>query len=81
MSSDHGWAVFAWGGGVIVFTEAFYRLAVPAWRRPLMGSFIWGAIWLGVGFGLWYDKWELIGPIVIIVVGVAILLGRLLPRR
>jgi hypothetical protein len=81
MSSDHGWAVFAWGGGVIAFTEVFVRLAVPAWRRPLMGSFIWGAIWVGVGFGLWYDKWEAIGPIVIIAVGVAILVGRLLPRR
>ena len=79
--NDRGWAIFAWGGGVIIFAEALLRLAVPRLRRSVVGSFIWGAIWVGVGFGLWYDKWEIIGPIVIIAVGVAILAGRLLPRR
>jgi hypothetical protein len=78
---DHQWAVFFWGGGVIFLAEALVRIVVPKWRRPLIGSFIWGAIWLGVGFGLWYDKWEVIGPIVIIAIGVAILAGRLAPRR
>jgi len=78
---DKGWAVFAWGGGVIVLVEAITRLLVPQWRRPVMGSFIWGAIWLGVGFGLWYGSWEIIGPIVIIAIGVGILAGRLVTRR
>ena len=78
---DHSWAVFAWGGAAIILAGAFFRLAVPRWRRSVFGSFIWGAIWLGVGFGLWYENWEIIGPIVIIAVGVAVLLGRLLPRR
>jgi hypothetical protein len=80
-NGDRGWAIFAWGGGVIIFVEAFLRLAVPAWRRPLIGSFVWGAVWAGVGFGLWYGNWEVIWPIVIIAVGVAILAGRLVPRR
>ena len=79
--NDPGWAVFLWGGGVIIFAGAFLRLFVPAWRRPVIGSFIWGAIWVGAGFGLWYDNWEVIGPIVIIAIGVAILAGRLAPRR
>ena len=79
--SSKGWAIFAWGGGVIVLAEALTRLFVPRWRRPLMGSFIWGAVWIGVGFGLWYGDWEIIGPIVIIAVGVGILAGRLVPRR
>jgi hypothetical protein len=78
---DKGWAVFAWGGGVIIFAEALLRLAIPRFRRPIVGAFIWGAIWVGVGFGLWYDEWEIIGPIIIIAVGVAILVGRLIPRR
>jgi hypothetical protein len=77
-----GWAFFAWGGAVIVFLEAFLRLAVPKWRRPVMGSLVWGAVWAGVGFGLWYGEWEIIGPIVLIAVGVGLLLGRLvIPRR
>jgi hypothetical protein len=78
---DKGWAIFFWGGGVIIFAEALLRLAIPRFRRSLVGSFVWGAIWLGVGFGLWYDKWEVIGPIVLIAIGVAVLAGRLLPRR
>ena len=81
IDDEKGWAVFAWGGAVIIFTEAFLRLAVPKWRRSVMGSFIWGAVWAGVGFGLWFDAWEVIGPIVVIAIGVALLLGRLIPRN
>ncbi len=77
---SQGWAIFVWGLAAIVFVEALIRLAVPKWRRSVMGSFIWGAIWAGVGFGLWFDRWEVIGPLVIIAIGLAILLGRLLPR-
>lgn len=80
-NSDHGWAIFLWGGGAIILLGAIVRLMVPRFRQPLVGAFVWGAIWLGVGFGLWYDKWEVIGPIVIIAIGVAILVGRLAPRR
>jgi hypothetical protein len=79
--TDKGWAVFAWGGGVIILMEALLRLAIPRFRRPVLGSFVWAAIWIGVGFGLWYGKWEIIGPLVIIAIGVAILVGRLVPRR
>ena len=79
--NDRGWAIFLWGGGVIILAGALLRLLVPAWRRPVVGSFIWGAIWVGVGFGLRYESWEVIGPIVIIAIGVAILAGRLAPRR
>ncbi len=79
--NDHGWAIFFWGGGAIILIGAVVRLIVPRWRRPVVGAFVWGAIWLGIGFGLWYDKWEVIGPIVIIAIGVAILAGRLVPRR
>ena len=81
LDEDHSWAVFAWGAGVIIFVEAFLRLAVPLWGRSVFGSFIWGAVAVGVGFGLWFENWEIIGPIVVIAIGVAILLGRLLPRR
>ena len=80
-NNDRGWALFAWGGGALILLEAIVRLVVPRFRRPVMGGFVWGAIWVGVGFGLWFDRWEVIGPIVIIAVGVAILAGRLVPRR
>ena len=80
-SNDHGWALFMWGGGALILIEVLVRLAIPRFRRPVMGGFVWGAIWVGVGFGLWFGRWEFIGPIVIIAVGVAILAGRLVPRR
>jgi hypothetical protein len=80
-NGDRGWALFMWGGGAVILVEAIARLAIPRYRRPVMGGFVWGAIWLGVGFGLWFDRWEVIGPLVIIAIGVAILVGRLVPRR
>jgi hypothetical protein len=80
IDDEKGWAVFAWGGAVIIFAEAFIRLAVPKWRRSVMGSFIWGAVWAGVGFGLWFDRWEVIGPLVVIAIGLGLILGRLIPR-
>jgi hypothetical protein len=80
-SSDRGWAIFLWGGGGLILLEALARVVIPRFRRPVMGSFVWGAVWVGAGFGLWFGDWELIGPIVIIAIGVAILAGRLVPRR
>jgi hypothetical protein len=79
--NDKAWGVFAWGAGVIIIAEALLRLTMPRWRRGITGSLIWGAIAVGVGFGLWFGNWEIIGPIVVIAVGVGILLSRILPRR
>jgi hypothetical protein len=78
---DRGWAVFAWGVAAIFIIEILVRLLVPRWRQPLGGSFIPLVIAVGVGFGLWTDDWEIVGPIAVIAVGVAILAGRLVPRR
>ena len=80
-NDEQGWGVFAWGVGVIIIAEALIRLTVPRWRQGVTGSLIWGAIAIGVGFGLWFGNWEVIGPIVVIAVGVGILLSRVLPRR
>ena len=64
-----GWAVFAWGGGVIAFIETFLRLIVPSWREPVVNSLVWGVMWIAVGFSLWYDSWDALGPIGIIALG------------
>jgi hypothetical protein len=58
-------------------------LMVPRFRQSLTGSFVWAVIWTGVGAGLWLggDWWEIVGPIALIAVGVALVVGRLLPRR
>jgi hypothetical protein len=80
-NEDQQWAIFVWGAGAIFLIEACLRLVVPRWRRSVLGSFVWGAVLVVVGFGLWYDKWEVVGPIIVIAIGVGILVGRLVPRR
>ncbi len=78
---ENWWGIFAWGVGVIIIAEALLRLTMPRWRHGITGSLVWGAIAIGVGFGLWFGNWQIIGPIVVIAVGVGILLSRVLPRR
>ncbi len=75
------WATFLWGAGGLIILESLLRLAIPRFRRPVMGGFVWGAVGVGAGFGLWFGRWEFIGPIVIIAIGVAILASRLVPKR
>ena len=79
--SEHIWAIFFWGGGGIIIAASLLRVAVPHWRRSVMGSFIWGAIWIGVGFGLWFGTWDVIGPLILIAIGLAILAGRFTKHR
>jgi hypothetical protein len=80
--TDQSWAYLVWGIAALAFVEIVIRLMVPRWRKALVGTFIWAAIWTGVGFGLWTGgDWEIIGPILLIAVGLALILGRLLPRR
>ena len=79
---DRSWGIYLWGGGALVLVAALLRVAIPRLRQPVMGGFVGAAIWIGVGFGLWFqNNWEIIGPIVLIAVGVAILAGRIAPRR
>jgi peptidoglycan/LPS O-acetylase OafA/YrhL len=79
---NRGWAIFVWGLAALSLAELVIRVGVPRWRRATGGSFVWTAILIGVGFGLWYEgNWEIIGPIVVIAIGVALLVGRLAPRR
>ena len=77
-----GWAIFVWGLAVLAVIEVGLRLTVPRWRQPVVGKVIWAAIWTGVGVGFWTTgNWEIIGPIVLIAIGVAMVVGRVLPRR
>jgi hypothetical protein len=64
-----GWAIFAWGAGAVGLVEALLRLIVPSWREPAMYSFVWGVVGIAVGFSLWYDSWDTLGPIGIIGLG------------
>jgi hypothetical protein len=71
------WGLILLGAGLIVLLGAALRLLVPAYRRPVGGSLIWGAILLGLGLG------NLVGasiawPLILIAIGVGLLLRGLL---
>ena len=74
------WKYFIIGLGVIFLIEVLVRYTRPAYRRPIFGRLIAGLILICVGlafiggFGEWW-------PLILIVVGLAILLNVLLRRK
>ena len=73
------WAVFFAGAGAILLVEVFYRLLVPAHRRPVAGGVILGLIFLGVGLGELVN-WNFIWVVVLLVLAAVILFSAFVPR-
>lgn len=73
------WALIFVGAGLLVFLEVAIRLSVPSYRRPVMGSVIFGIILLAIGLGM--VGLDVVWPLVIIGVGVALLLRALVWRQ
>jgi hypothetical protein len=71
------WTIFFLGAGVILLIEVVIRLVVPEYRRPVMGTFILAVVFFGVGLG----NWNLIWPLVLIVIGVSILMRGIFRNR
>ena len=74
------WGLILTGAGLIVLLEAAVRLVIPAYRRPIGGTLIWGAVLLGLGLG------NLVGasiawPLILIAIGVGLLLRGLIGGR
>ena len=65
------WALGFLGAGLIVLLGVGARLLVPSWRRPITGSLILGLIFIGIGLGGVTESWEVIGPLVLIGIGIA----------
>jgi len=66
--------------GLILLFEVVVRLLVPAYRRPVAGTLVFAFIMLAIGVG-GFVGWELTGPLILIAIGVATLLGGLLRGR
>ena len=65
------WSLIFIGAGVLLLSEVVIRLLIPSYRKPVLGTAILAVIALGIGLG----TWGLIFPLVLIVAGLAILLG------
>jgi hypothetical protein len=71
------WALGFLGAGILALLFVVIRLLVPAYRRPVTGSIIFGFILLGIGLGE-LTRWDVVGALVLIAIGVSILLSRLI---
>jgi len=76
------WALIMAGAGVILLLCALIRLLTPAYRRPLIGNVILGAVFLGVGLNELSDwNWATTGAIILIGIGLTIVLGGIFRKR
>ncbi len=73
------WTFGFLGAGAIVLLEVVVRLLVPAYRRAVGGTHVFAVVLLGVGLGE-IVSWTLIGPLVLIALGVSVLLRGLFRR-
>lgn len=74
------WPVILIGMGVILLVEVLIRLLVPAYRRPVTGTFILAIIFLALGMGD-LVSWNLLWPLVLIGLGVSFLLRGVFRKR
>ncbi len=74
------WNLIFAGAGVIVLLEAVVRLLMPVYRRPVVGTVIFGLILLAIGLGE-LVSWNAIWPLILIILGVSLLVRGLMRRR
>ncbi len=67
------WALIFLGAGVIILFEVLLRLILPDYRRPIGGNVILGIVFIGIGLGN-LTSWNIVWPLVLIVIGGLILL-------
>lgn len=67
------WAIIFIGAGLIVLLEVVVRLVVPAYRRPVTGTFVFGAVLLAIGLGDLIG-WGVVWALVLIAIGAMVLL-------
>jgi hypothetical protein len=78
---DRAWMVGFLGAGGIVLIGVVLRLLIPEYRRPIGGSLVFAAALIGVGVGFGLGNWTIIGPLVLVAVGLSILVGGVFRRR
>ena len=66
------WSIIFVGASVIVFLEAVVRLVMPAYRRAVGGTLFFAIVLLGVGLGNLVG-WEVVGPLILIALGLSVL--------
>jgi len=68
--SNEAWTVFWLGAAAILLIEVVIRVLVPHYRRSVTGTLILAIVFLGLAT----RRWECIGPLILITIGVGIVL-------
>jgi hypothetical protein len=74
------WSIFFTGAGIIVLSEAGYRLITPRYRGKWIGTLIFGVILFAIGTG-GHPIWDWIWILVLFAIGAIILYGALWGRK
>ena len=80
VTQPEAWTIVLIGAGVILLIEIVVRLVVPAYRRPIGGTLVLAVILIGIGLGNIFT-WEVVWPLIVIAIGLAVLLGGFWRRR
>lgn len=67
------WSLVFLGAGILLVAEIIFRLLLPSYRRPVLGTAILAVVFFGLALGSFGAIW----PLIIILVGFSILLGSL----
>lgn len=67
------WPIICIGASVIVFLEALVRMIMPAYRRPIGGTLFWAIVLMGIGLGNMMG-WQVVGPLILIALGLSVLM-------
>ena len=74
------WSIIMFGAGVILLLETVARAVMPQFHRNLGGTLVLAAVFIGVGLGNFFG-WDVVWPVILIVVGVSVLVGGLARNR
>jgi hypothetical protein len=73
------WSVIITGAGVLVLLQVLLRLAIPAYRKPVLGSIIFGLMLMAGGLSQIVElNWPVFGALALIIIGGGMLVGGLI---
>jgi hypothetical protein len=73
------WPIVFLGAGLIFLVSAILQIIIPGHRRHFTGHLVLAAVGFGVGLGQIFS-WSLIGPFVLIALGLSFLLRGIIDR-
>ena len=74
------WPIVLIGAAVILFGEVVIRLLIPIYRRPVGGTLFLAILFIAIALGD-LISWSIVGPVILIALGLWIILRSLMRRK